>query len=290
MFTKAVKGLKPLRLVLGGPSGSGKSKTALIFATYLASLSGKPTAAVDTEHGRLSLYADEFQFDVIEAEPPFHPNNLIKLIHQAEDAGYGQMVVDSSTHFYRGTGGLLEIVQEAAKNRFNGNTYYAWQVGTPIYEALIDTIIRSPMHVILTSRSNQKYMEEEQQGKKSYRKVGEQLQQREGWEYEFDFALLMDMDHTASVEKGLNEVDTSVYFKMPNKDAIKQIMDALQKDSIKKPDDIKTLKREVKRLVEEASPELKEKYKALFTEVGNPNEITDTIVMSKLISQMKEIK
>lgn len=286
-FQKAVKGLKPLRLVLGGPSGSGKSKTALIFAKYLSSLTGKPTAAVDTEHGRLSLYADEFEFDVLEEEPPFHPNNLIKRIHEAEEAGYGQFIIDSSTHYYSGTGGLLEIVQEAAKNRFGGNNYYAWAVGTPIHNALIDTIIRSPMHVIITGRSKQKYLEQEKDGKKSYQKAGEDIIQKDGLEYEFDFALMMDMDHTASVSKGLNDVDTSIYFKMPGESAIKQIMESLQKSSTLKVD-IKPLKKEISKLFKEASPEKQEKFKVVFAELGNPNEVTDPDVMKNILDKMKE--
>jgi adenylylsulfate kinase-like enzyme len=53
MFQKATKGKKPVRLVLGGPSGAGKTYTALTFAKHLEEFSGKPTAAVDTEHYRL---------------------------------------------------------------------------------------------------------------------------------------------------------------------------------------------------------------------------------------------
>lgn len=289
-FKKAVKGLKPLRLVLGGPSGSGKSKTALIFANYLAKQTGKPTAAVDTEHGRLSLYADEYKFDVDEFEPPFHPEKLVEKIRDAEKEGYGQFIVDSSTHFYSGTGGLLEIVADAAKNKFGGNQYYAWAVGTPMHNKLIDTIIRSPMHVILTSRSRQKYLEQEKGGKKFYEKAGEDIIQRDGLEYEFDFCLMMDMDHTAMVSKGLNEIDTSVYFKKPDETTIERIMKALQSDSVVKPPDAKELKRRIKTLVESASPELKEKYKTLFVEFVNPNEVTETNKLTELISKMKEIE
>ena len=118
MFQKAVKGKKPLRLVLSGASGSGKSWTSLEFASWLASQTGKRTAAIDTEHGRLSLYADKFQFDVIEIDPPFHPDRLIEIIKAAEENGYGQLIVDSSTHFWNGSGGILELVSEAAKTRF----------------------------------------------------------------------------------------------------------------------------------------------------------------------------
>ena len=116
-FVKARKGLKPLRLVVGGVSGSGKSYTALKFANWLSeNRTHKPTAAIDTEAGRLSLYSDEFPFDVQEVEPPFDPRNLTKMIKEAELAGYGQLVIDSSTHYYAGSGGLLEIVNHIILN------------------------------------------------------------------------------------------------------------------------------------------------------------------------------
>jgi len=287
-FKKAIKGLKPLRLVIGGASGSGKSKTASIFADYLSEQTGKRTAAVDTEHGRLSLYADEFDFDVFQAEPPFHPSTLVKLIHDAEEAGYGQLIIDSSTHFYSGTGGLLEIVSEAAKQKFGGNQYYAWAVGTPLHNTLIDTIIRSPLHVIITSRSKQKYVENEKNGKKTYEKVGEDMIQKDGLEYEFDFCLMMDMDHTARVSKGLNEVDTSVYFKMAGREAIEKIMTALQSDSVVIVD-VKPLKKQIKDLIKQ-HPDSLDEYKKIFSEFGNPNEIEDATVLNTIVDRMNELK
>lgn len=108
-FTKATKGKKPVRIVIGGPSGSGKTYTSLTFAQYLEGITKKPTAVIDTEHYRASLYADKFGFEVNNWEPPFDPRELIKAIHEVEQGGFGQLIVDSSTHFYQGQGGLLEI-------------------------------------------------------------------------------------------------------------------------------------------------------------------------------------
>ena len=230
-FTKATKGKKPVRVVLGGPSGSGKTFTALTFAKYLETVTGKPTAAIDTEHYRMSLYADKFNFEVDNKEPPFDPNTLIKTIHDAEKEGYGQMIVDSSTHYYSGEGGLLEIVNNAAKQKFGGNVYAGWAVGTPIQNELVDTIIRSPLHMIFCTRAKQAYEKVEKSGRTSYEKVGMELQQRDGFEFDFDFFLMMDMDNNASVDKGMGYVTTGMYIKKPDEKTIELIMRSINENT-----------------------------------------------------------
>src|SRR4051812_13876400 len=66
-FRKAVKYAAKGRIALIGPAGSGKSYTSLLLARALAGPNGR-IAAVDTEHGSLSKYADVFDFDVIELD------------------------------------------------------------------------------------------------------------------------------------------------------------------------------------------------------------------------------
>ena len=306
-FQKAVKGKKPLRLIIGGPSSSGKSYTALEFAKFLALKTGKPTAAIDTEHGRLSLYADKYVFDVLEVEPPFHPNRMIELIHLAEEAGYGQFIIDSSTHFYKGIGGLLEIVADAAKTRFGGNQYAGWAVGTPIQNAMIDTILRSPMHIIFTIRAKQDYMQTEKNGKTVYEKAGMELEQRSDTEFDFDVALMMDMDNNALVTKGLIGIPPNVYFKKPSKEAIETIMDAIEKDSTdvskkekpvyKSPAEvIAEQKAAITELVKKLGGSKNEKLVSLFKELNIPmtpkgiKEIEDIETIKKLFADVEAIE
>jgi hypothetical protein len=290
MFKKAVKGLKPLRLVIGGASGSGKSFTALEFASYLASLSGKRTVALDTEHGRLSLYADKFDFDVVEVDPPFHPNRIIEVIKEAEKAGYGQLIVDSTTHFWNGSGGLLELVNDIAKTQFSGNSYMAWSKATPIQNAVVDAILRSNMHIIVTTRAKQEYAETEVGNKKRYEKLGMGMVQREGFEYDFDFSIMMDMDNNGLVTKGMANVPPQTYFKNPARDAIVEIMKAITDNSVAVVD-VKELKDKVKEMLSIASESMKAQYKTLFAQEGkNPNKITSPEDMQALIDEMKSLK
>ena len=117
MFQKAVKYEAKLRLAIAGPSGAGKTYTALAVATSL----GSRVALVDTEHGSASKYADLFDFDVMELAPPFHPDRFGDAISMAADEGYDVVVLDSVSHAWNGTGGALELVDEIAI-KYKGNT------------------------------------------------------------------------------------------------------------------------------------------------------------------------
>jgi DNA polymerase III delta prime subunit len=196
MFKKAVKHEAKLRLAIAGPSGSGKTYTALSVATTL----GDKVAVVDTEHGSASKYADLFNFDVLNLEAPFHPARFVEAIQAADGAGYDVVILDSVSHAWNGTGGVLEIVEQASK-RFKGNSYAGWQEGTPAHNQLINAIVGAGVHVIATMRSKQEYVLVERNGKTAPQKMGMAPVQRDGFEYEFDVFLDMDIENNAIVSK-----------------------------------------------------------------------------------------
>ncbi|HND48933.1 MAG TPA: ATP-binding protein, partial [Anaerolineales bacterium] len=186
MFKQAIKQEAKLRLAIAGPSGSGKTYTALAIATNL----GGKVALVDTEHGSASKYADKFSFDVMEMQPPFSPDRFIAAIKDAQQVGYGTLVLDSLSHAWNGTGGLLEIVDQIAARSSSKNTFAAWKEGTPIYNKLIDAIIQSNINIIATMRTKQDYvLEADERGKQKPVKIGMNPIQRDGFEYEFDVVL-----------------------------------------------------------------------------------------------------
>lgn len=197
-FIKATKSQAKARIAMHGPSGSGKTYTALEWATVLAD--GGKVAVIDTERNSASLYADKFEFDVLSFTPPYHPNKLIDVLDVAESEGYAAVVVDSLSHFWSGAGGVLEIVDEA-KSAAKGNTYAAWQVGTPLQQRMVDRIISHPAHVIATMRSKTDWQIENNNGRITPTKVGLAPQQRDGIEYEFTLVLDIDVKHRASVSK-----------------------------------------------------------------------------------------
>ncbi len=199
-FIKAVKHLGKLRMSIDGPSGAGKTWTALTLATTLAE--GQPIAVIDTERGSASKYADAFSFDVMELDT-FHPDKFIQGIKDAEEGGYAVVIIDSLSHAWNGTGGLLELVDGIARRKYNGNSFAAWNEATPIQNKLIDAITRSSLHIIVTMRSKQEYIleKDERTGKTSPKKAGMAPIQRDGLEYEFDVAARMDIDNTMMVQK-----------------------------------------------------------------------------------------
>lgn len=183
-FKRATKAQARLRLALAGPAGAGKTYTALTIATHLAQ--GGPIALVDTERGSASKYAGLFTFDVLELES-FHPNKYIEAIHAAQTAGYVALVIDSLSHAWMGKDGALELVDRAAKKAQSNNSFGAWREVTPLHNALVDAMLGTSMHLIVTLRSKQEYVQEkDDKGRTVIRKVGLAPVQRDGLEYEFD--------------------------------------------------------------------------------------------------------
>lgn len=186
-FVKATKKQAKLRLALEAPAGYGKSYTGLAVATYLAKQQGKRIAALDTEAKSLSKYADLFDFDVIEAEPPFHPHKVIEAIGDAVNGDYGVFLVDSLSHFWAGDGGLLDIVDTVARTKYRGDSHRAWKEGGEIQQELTDSILRSPIHIIAAMRTKKDYVRStDENGKTKIRAAGTKTIQRDEFDYEFD--------------------------------------------------------------------------------------------------------
>lgn len=200
MFQKAVRTQAKLRMALDGPSGSGKTYTALVAAKTLAN--GGKVAVIDTERGSASLYSDLFEFDVAELHS-FSPAEYIKLIEEAEEAGYTVIVIDSLSHAWEGEGGALDMVEDARKRQRTDNSFTAWKDVTPLHRRLVDTMLQSKAHIIATMRSKMDYVQEkdEKTGKTVIRKVGLAPIQRQGMEYEFTIVGDMDLDHNLVISK-----------------------------------------------------------------------------------------
>jgi len=214
MFKKAERTQARLRLAIAGPSGSGKTYTALAIASEIAG--GKPIAVVDTESGSASLYAGNFDFDVAEMHSPYHPLKYKKAIEEAAAAGYGCIILDSLSHGWEGTGGLLDVVDEKTKASQSKSAFsVGWKDATPIQNELIEAIVTAPIHVIATMRSKTDYVLE--QGK-APKKVGMKAIQREGIEYEFTIVFQMTLDNDAIVEKTRCSALAGRVFNKPGKE------------------------------------------------------------------------
>jgi energy-coupling factor transporter ATP-binding protein EcfA2 len=198
MFKKAVRRNLKARLALVGPTGSGKTYTALSLASVLAE--GGRIAVIDTERSSSDRYADIFSFDACQLTK-YSPENYLKAIKGASD--YSVLVIDSLSHAWEGVDGILEQVQSVAKRSKSGNTFAAWGDVTPIHRRLIDTILDFPGHIIITMRVKMEYIQEknERTQKTEIRKVGLAPVQRQGLEYEFDIVADMDQEHNLIISK-----------------------------------------------------------------------------------------
>jgi len=187
-FKKAERRKAKLRLALCGPSGSGKTYSALQIAKGM----GGKIALIDSENGSGQLYSDLADYDVAEIAPPFSVNKYISAIHDAEANGYNVLIIDSLSHAWSKEGGILdEVDKRGGKNAFTSG----WREATPMHNKLIDAILQSPLHIIITMRAKTAYeLEKDDKGKIIPVKKGMEPEQRKGLEYEF--TVVLDMDNT----------------------------------------------------------------------------------------------
>lgn len=193
-FTKAVKTLAKLRLALFGPSGGGKTLTALRMAKGI----GGRVAVIDTERGSASKYSDRFEFDTLLLEDRTL-NGYIHAIQAAAVAAYDVLIIDSLTHGWRE---LLDEVERLARAKFGGNTWAAWSEGTPKQQKFIDALLNYPGHIIATMRSKTEWtFQVGQDGRKTPLRIGLAPEEGKGIEYEFDLLIEITPDHVARVLK-----------------------------------------------------------------------------------------
>lgn len=187
------------RIALCGPSGSGKTLGALLLAKGI----GGRVGLIDTERRSASLYANVIPFDVLELEPPYSPARYCEAIAALEQHGSEIIIIDSLSHAWSGQGGLLERVDQMKATAKNAMS--PWAKATPEQQRLVDTILRSPAHLICTMRVKTEWVLDESnvngQRRTAPRKVGLAPVQRDGIEYEFTTTLDITHEHLASPSK-----------------------------------------------------------------------------------------
>lgn len=208
LFKKASRQKLKLRMAIDGPAGAGKTFTALRFAFSL----GTRVAVINSESGAVEKYLGlnpdgvPFDFDVCTLND-FAPARYTEAILAAGREGYEVIVIDSLTHAWSGSGGALDL-----KDKKGGNSFTAWKDITPMHNAMIEAILRSPAHIIATMRSKTDYvLEMDDRGRSVPKKVGMAPIQRAGMEYEFDIYASLDADHFMTVTKSrCPDVDAKV--------------------------------------------------------------------------------
>jgi len=153
----------PLLLGLTGPSGGGKTMSALRLATGIQRVSGGEIFMIDTESRRGLHYADRFNFRHVPFGAPFSPLDYLAAIEHCTRKGAGVVIVDSMSHEHEGPGGVLEM-HEAEVKRMAGDDYkkaervkmLAWSKPKQERRRMINTILQLPVTSIFCFRAKEK--------------------------------------------------------------------------------------------------------------------------------------
>lgn len=153
----------PLLIGLVGPSGGGKTFSALRLATGIQKIAGGDIYGIDTEARRMLHYADRFKFKHIQFDAPFGSLDYLAAIRQCVAAGAGVVIIDSMSHEHEGPGGLLDY-HDRELDRLAGDDYakrermkmLAWQKPKAARSQMIAGILQLPANFIFNFRAKEK--------------------------------------------------------------------------------------------------------------------------------------
>lgn len=213
VFEEVTRQKTKARIAMTGPSGAGKTLSALYLA-YGITGDWKKIALIDTEHNRGRFYANRSDLNTgsflyASMSAPYSPEKYIEYVQSASKSvgSDGVVIVDSLSHCWNNEGGVLEIKEEISKQR--GKTdFSAWNDAGKIQNNLINTILSVDCHTIVTMRTKVAYaMEVNERGKTVPIKIGLEPVQRDNVEYEFDMCFQIDRSHSASLSKDTTYLD-----------------------------------------------------------------------------------
>ena len=219
-FSKAKREKAKLKICLMGSSGSGKTLSALYLA-YGMTKDWSKIAVIDSERGRALMYASRSdlgtgEFLHCDLEPPYTVDRYIEAMREAEKivGEDGVIIIDSGSHAWKGTGGVLDAKEQIAQQR--GKTdFSAWNDAGKIQNKFIDTIMDLNCDVIVTLRSKVAYTQEvdPETGKSRVRKLGLEPEQKADFEYEMTVVFDIDKDtHNCAIVKDNTFLDAQGFY------------------------------------------------------------------------------
>lgn len=158
--TDAKREKVPLLVGLMGPSGGGKTYTALRLATGIQSVCGGDIYFIDTESRRGLHYADKFQFKHVPFAAPFGSLDYLAALQWAAKQGAGVIIVDSMSHEHEGPGGMIDLQDQVLtrmtrgdENKRNSMQMLAWAEPKAKRRALINGILQLNCNFIFCFRA-----------------------------------------------------------------------------------------------------------------------------------------
>ena len=224
-----------IKMGLQGPSGGGKTTSALLIAYGLCRDYTK-VAVIDTEARAADLYAHLGPYNVLPLDAPFSPERYIQAIQLCVEAGMQVVILDSISHEW-------EFILET-HGATTGNSYTNWSKFTPRHNAFIQAILQCPCHLIATIRAKQDYVLSERNGKQVPEKIGLKGVTREGMDYEFTLLLELDVRHQARATKDRTGLFSTQPEFVPSPETGRQILDWCNRG---------TSRQQVEQLIQEAA-------------------------------------
>lgn len=199
-----------------GPAGSGKTYTTLLVATILSEmLDLGPVWLIDSEnrsslkHARSRSTGKGFHFKMVPLPSgDYSPQNYMDALKHCEEQGARIIIIDSLSHAWNGSNGVLEQVdRKTEQSRSKSSFTEGWRVMTPVQNKLIQRILGSSAHILLTLRAKVEWVVgDNDKGRKAPTRVGMAPVQREGVDYEPD--LMFDLsvpDNQGTVSKSRSD-------------------------------------------------------------------------------------
>jgi len=170
---KAVRSKTPLWIALAGPSGGGKTLSALRLATGITRVFGGKIGVIDTEAERASHYAPihgakadpprTFDFVHVPFGAPFGSLDYLAAIKQCADNGVTVVIVDSFSHEHESIGGVLEQFEEELERMSKGDPgraermkMLAWKVPKMNRRRMLNGMLQLPISIIGCFRTKDK--------------------------------------------------------------------------------------------------------------------------------------
>lgn len=149
-----------LRAGLIGPSGAGKTYSALRLATGIAEVVGGDIIMLDTENNRGQHYADAFRFRHVDMGAPFGSADYRSALSAIAATKPAVIIVDSLSHEHEGEGGLLDAHDRELERLAGDNATLAlrlqsmaWRRPKAERRALLSQLMRLDCHMIFCIRA-----------------------------------------------------------------------------------------------------------------------------------------
>lgn len=148
-------------IALAGPTGSGKTESAMRLARGYVGPQGK-FIVIDTEEKRALYKKARYQpWDWLDFQPPFSPQAYRDALEAAKT--YQAVILDSGSHEWAGDGGCADIQAENLERMSKGDaaraerlTALAWREPKLEHKKFMAQLIRYPVMLIVCLRAEPK--------------------------------------------------------------------------------------------------------------------------------------